>query len=186
MKQTHMSRAAHPRRMIVLRTDNINRPQKGHRSSAPTVHRSSAPKGHRSSAPTGHNVIAQGNALGKRPHKTPRPKGAECPSHAPNDAPVFRPQKGHRSSAPTGHNVIAQGNALGKRPHKTPRPEGAECPSHAPTPNPFHTNQTSSPSVNNINAYRANPHTAPSGLAYLFRFLTQGVALGFRLSPRWG
>gem|GEM_PF-2692124 len=36
-------------------------------------HQSSAPKGHRSSAPTGPNVIAQGNALGERPDKNPKP-----------------------------------------------------------------------------------------------------------------
>jgi len=51
---------------------------------------------------------------------------------------------------------------------------------------PFRINQTSSPSIININAYRANPHTAPSGLAYPIRIRTQGVALGYHLTPRWG
>jgi hypothetical protein len=53
------------------------------------------PIGARASAPKGHNVIAQGNALGKRPDKTQALKGRHVP-RTPQRQIHFASTKHHR------------------------------------------------------------------------------------------
>ncbi len=64
--------------------------------------------------------------------------------------------------APTGQNAIAQGNALGREILRNSSPEGAKF---------------DAPPLEKFRPFRAKPFP-PS--------ITQGDALGYRMSPRWG
>lgn len=69
-----------------------------------------------------------------------------------------------RSSAPTGHHAIAQGATLGIWPTPSSSPERAKS------------------GRLGINIIRGRPYRAENH----FDHLTHGVAMGYRISPRWG
>ena len=66
------------------------------------------------------------------------------------------------SFGPKGRNSIAQGAALGHEPVRSSQPQRGETPAMSPWSD------------------------APLGLVDVLRSVTQGCALGYRVSPRWG
>ena len=119
----------------------------------------------------GSRPVTQGVALGYRMPPRWGQDSIDTIARTARDSIVATNRLVEPAFAPTGHDSKAQANGLGTRSNHIVSPNGATFVYRAP---------------NDITSVMRDIESRPVGAACLFRPVTQGVALGYRMPPRWG